>query len=174
MLPNEYQKLAIRTECNQAETWKQFSRQHPVSTRLTHSVLGLTGEVGELASAIEKWLYYGQVLDFENVLEELGDSLWYIAQACTALGVTLDDVMQMNISKLQVRYPKEFESCLTEEKERDQEEEEKAFIGDYGRTAARFVPLVKESTEKQTPRENPCRTCTADSEDTCLDCKYRR
>lgn len=47
MLPNESQKLATRTECNQSETWKQFSLHHPVSTRLTHSVLGLTGEVGE-------------------------------------------------------------------------------------------------------------------------------
>lgn len=69
-----------------------------------HSVTGLTGEVGELAGAIERYAYYGQDFDHTNIIEELGDCLWYIAEACDALGVDLTHVMQRNIDKLQNKF----------------------------------------------------------------------
>ena len=39
---------------------------------------------------------------------ELGDVLWYIAQACIGLNVSLSDVIQMNFDKLSARYPQGF------------------------------------------------------------------
>jgi len=41
---------------------------------------------------------------------ELGDVMWYIAQACIALGCTLEDIIYMNIEKLEARYPDGFDS----------------------------------------------------------------
>ena len=36
---------------------------------------------------------------------ELGDIMWYIAQACMALDTSIDEIIQMNFDKLSARYP---------------------------------------------------------------------
>ena len=36
---------------------------------------------------------------------ELGDIMWYVAQACMALEVSFDDVVETNVNKLKKRYP---------------------------------------------------------------------
>jgi len=41
----------------------------------------------------------------DHLIIELGDIMWYVAQACMALGVTLDDVVARNVQKLLKRYP---------------------------------------------------------------------
>lgn len=46
----------------------------------------------------------------EHILKELGDCLWMIAEACTALNVDMESVMQMNIDKLKARFPEGFSS----------------------------------------------------------------
>ena len=50
--------------------------------------------------------------------KELGDIMWYMAQACLALGITLDDVIKTNIEKLEKRYPNGFEKIRSENKAR--------------------------------------------------------
>ena len=37
--------------------------------------------------------------------KELGDIMWYMAQACMALDTDFDELMQMNVDKLSARYP---------------------------------------------------------------------
>ena len=41
----------------------------------------------------------------EHLILELGDLLWYVAQATQALGVSFEDVIAGNIRKLEKRYP---------------------------------------------------------------------
>ena len=41
--------------------------------------------------------------------KEIGDCLWMIAEACTALDLEMEDVMQTNIDKLKARFPNGFE-----------------------------------------------------------------
>ena len=41
----------------------------------------------------------------EHLIIELGDIMWYVAQSCIALGVSLDDVVARNVQKLLKRYP---------------------------------------------------------------------
>ena len=111
MKPNEYQALAQRTECDQDKSRLRMggigtSLNLPI--RLNHAVIGAMGEIGELAGAVERWIYYGQRLDLPNIKEELGDALWYIALACNAVGIELEDVMEANIRKLRVRYPEKY------------------------------------------------------------------
>lgn len=94
---NEYQHLASRT-------------QIPYKTnkdKLRHAVFGLTSEAGEVAGILQKE-YQGHVVDVEHMKKELGDCMWMIAEACDALGLTLDDVMKTNIEKLKARYPEGF------------------------------------------------------------------
>jgi len=40
-----------------------------------------------------------------HLKRELGDIMWYVMQACMGLGVSLDEVVEMNVEKLSARYP---------------------------------------------------------------------
>lgn len=98
MTPNEYQKLAKRT-CS--------IPYDDLGGMLTHAVFGLTSEAGEVSGILQK-AYQGHDVDPMHLKKELGDCLWMIAEACTALGFDLEDVMQTNIDKLKYRYPEGF------------------------------------------------------------------
>ncbi len=89
----EYQKLAGTTD---------ISQKHG----LPYYGLGLTGESGEVAEKIKKWMRGDRELDAEYkelIMFELGDALWYIAAICRYLGVRLEDVAQLNLDKLSHR-----------------------------------------------------------------------
>lgn len=102
MNPNEYQKLAMRT-CSIPYDQKQ--------DMLMHAVLGLTSEAGEVSGLFQK-KYQGHKLDLEHLEKELSDCLWLwmIAEACTALDLNLEEVMRLNIEKLQARYLEGFDA----------------------------------------------------------------
>lgn len=73
--------------------------------RLAIQTLGLVGEAGEVSEPIKKHLHYGRPLDREELVNELGDVLWYLAELCTILGLSLEGVAEYNIQKLHTRYP---------------------------------------------------------------------
>lgn len=75
---------------------------------LLHAALGLTSEAGEFADAVKKNVVYGKPLDKENLIEELGDLLWFTSLACDVLNVDMADVMRSNLEKLQKRYPEKY------------------------------------------------------------------
>lgn len=73
---------------------------------LVYPVLGLTGEAGEVAEKVKKIIRdrEGVVGDQRDAIaKELGDVLWYVAACCHELGVSMADVAQGNIDKLQSR-----------------------------------------------------------------------
>ncbi len=81
--------------------------------RLITAALGITAEGGEFAEIIKKCLFQGKPMDEHTIYHmkrELGDVMWYIAQACIALECSLEDVIYMNIEKLESRYPDGFDS----------------------------------------------------------------
>ena len=41
----------------------------------------------------------------EHLIIELGDVMWYVAQATMALDISFDEVIETNVKKLQKRYP---------------------------------------------------------------------
>lgn len=76
---------------------------------LIHAVFGVAGEAGELCDPVKKAMFYGKPLDVENIKEEAGDLLWYIAgPLCRALGVTLEELAAANVAKLRKRYPEKY------------------------------------------------------------------
>ena len=99
MQGNEYQKLAMRT-CSIPYNQKR--------DMLYHAVFGLNAEAGEVAGIFQKE-YQGHEFDKNHMMKELGDCLWMIAEACQALGVSMEEVMQLNIDKLKARYPEGFD-----------------------------------------------------------------
>ena len=83
------------------------ARYPDLGSNLIYPTLGLAGEAGEVADKVKKLIRDRDGLadhTFKQDLAlELGDVLWYIAQLCTELGMTLDDVAEKNIEKLNSR-----------------------------------------------------------------------
>ena len=94
----KYQVLAERTR----PTTK--TRQE----ELANYALGMVCEAGEAGDIIKKVVYHNHALNDIDMKKELGDVLWYIANLCTVLGYSLEDVATMNIEKLKKRYPNGF------------------------------------------------------------------
>ena len=66
---------------------------------LSYAALGLTGEAGEYAEKIKKYIRDG-VLDKSLAVKELGDVLWYLTASAKELGYSLQDVAEINAVKL--------------------------------------------------------------------------
>lgn len=98
-----YHDLAMRTR----------SEDQTLQQRLTNAALGLTGEAGEVADLLKKHLFHGHDLEHGKLISELGDVLWYVTQACDALGVPLSLIMEVNIEKLKRRYPEGFSAAAS-------------------------------------------------------------
>lgn len=107
MTLNEYQELARRTQN------KELTREQ----RMLHSLHGMAGEVGEIHAIYQKW-YQGHPVLTGDVVNELGDLLWFAGQLCDCLGMTLGQVAAQNIEKLKKRYPQGF----SEERSRNRDE----------------------------------------------------
>ena len=76
--------------------------------RLLTAGVGINAEGGEFLEIIKKMIFQGKPFNEDNrhhLIIELGDIMWYVAQACMALEVTLDDVVARNVQKLLKRYP---------------------------------------------------------------------
>ena len=77
-------------------------------SRLNTAAVGIVAEAGEFAEIVKKILFQGKEYNQDNIdhmIIELGDILWYISQAATALGFRLDDILLGNTMKLLKRYP---------------------------------------------------------------------
>lgn len=95
---NSYQACAMRTAGAEG------------NAALAGFALGVAGEAGEVADYIKKVLFHGHDLDRMKVCKELGDVLWYVAALGHTCGLTLTDIANVNLDKLQTRYPDKFSS----------------------------------------------------------------
>ena len=80
--------------------------------RLLTAALGLIGEGAEVSEIVKKCIFQGKPFDEDaqrKLKSELSDCMWYIAQGCIALDTTIDDLIEINTSKLKERYPDGFD-----------------------------------------------------------------
>ena len=76
--------------------------------RLLTAAVGMSAEGGEFLEIVKKIIFHGKPYNEDNIRHlkiELGDVLWYVAQACMALDISLDEITDMNIDKLSKRFP---------------------------------------------------------------------
>jgi len=76
--------------------------------RLLTASVGISAESGEFMEIVKKMIFQGKPCNEDNLEHlkiELGDIMWYVAQACMALDVDMEDVLNTNIKKLEKRYP---------------------------------------------------------------------
>lgn len=95
---NKYQQLAMRT------TNKDLSKRG----RLLNGCITVATEGSEALDHMKKVMYQGHGQNNQKLIEELGDALWGLAEAATALGIPLSYIAECNIQKLQLRYPEGF------------------------------------------------------------------
>lgn len=90
------------------EEYQKLSRETALypnkDNNFIYPTLGLAGEAGEVSEKIKKVLRdKNGVIDEatkQELSKELGDVLWYVAQLCTELNLSFDEVAKMNIEKL--------------------------------------------------------------------------
>lgn len=75
---------------------------------LMTAAIGLASEGGEFDEIVKKMVFQDKPYTEENrfhMKRELGDIIWYWANACRALGYNPNDVIAENVNKLESRYP---------------------------------------------------------------------
>lgn len=105
MTSHEYIKNALRTEPEKY----LFEDTGSLDKRIEHAIMGLVTESGELMDVVKKTKLYNREVDKVNLVEEMGDVMWYLAVMADALGVTFEDAWQKNINKLRARFPEKFD-----------------------------------------------------------------
>ena len=97
---SEYPKLVDRLN--------ELEGQGADVSRLMTAAFGMSAEAGEFTEVVKKIFLQGKPYTEENIFHmkrELGDLCWYLAQACMALDITFEEVLEMNYQKLSARYP---------------------------------------------------------------------
>ena len=87
---------------------QELEGQEFPSERLLTAAVGMSAEAGEFTEIVKKIVFQGKPVNDENLFHmkrELGDIMWYVAQACMGLNVSIDEVIEMNVHKLMARYP---------------------------------------------------------------------
>ena len=111
---NEYREFVSEETSQESKNLTQLERKlqeldHKcnISTLLTASI-GLSSEGGEFSEIVKKCVFQGKNLDDDTIFHlkrELGDILWYWVNACSALDLDPQDVLEENVRKLEKRYP---------------------------------------------------------------------
>lgn len=132
---SNYQKLAEETSSSREDNHGFWSNSRYIFDdrqfiRLLHAGLGLCTEVGEFQDHLKRHIFYNEELDESFLIKELGDILWYVAEACNTLNISMDSVMSANIAKLKARYPDGFND--RDATNRDLEAEDLAAVDPWG------------------------------------------
>lgn len=97
---DEYQKQALTT----AYTDPKYK-----DTLMDKTIwaMGVAGEAGEVVEKWKKMVAYNKgdinTEFLEDMKKELGDVVWYIAVLANSLGISFEEIMQLNVKKLQDR-----------------------------------------------------------------------
>ena len=112
---NRYEEFvaAVTSECSTnvvdfADRIGALDRQGANIERLLTAGVGINAEGGEFLEIIKKMVFQGKPWNEDNrehLIIELGDVMWYVAQATMALDISFDEVIETNVKKLQKRYP---------------------------------------------------------------------
>jgi len=104
---------AVTSDCSKdfvdlSDRLVELNREGANIERLTTSGVGLAAESGEFLEIVKKMVFQGKPWNSDNrehLIIELGDVMWYVAQACMALDISFEEVLERNVKKLEKRYP---------------------------------------------------------------------
>tara|TARA_B100000902_G_C26910868_1_gene716788 strand:+ start:271 stop:678 length:408 start_codon:yes stop_codon:yes gene_type:complete len=105
---NEVTSLPSQNYSDFAARIYELEEQGFPTERLLTASVGMCAEAGEFTEVVKKIVFQGKPVNEENLFHlkrELGDIMWYVAQACMGLDTTIDEIIEMNVDKLEARYP---------------------------------------------------------------------
>ena len=112
---NRYEEFVAAVTSNASTNFVDFAdrigeldREGANIERLLTAGVGINAEGGEFLEIIKKMVFQGKPWNEDNrehLIIEVGDLLWYVAQATMALGISFDEVVATNVKKLEKRYP---------------------------------------------------------------------
>ena len=117
-----YKEMVLKTESQDFSAISNRLKDKR-TLRLLHGSCGIATEAGELLDALKKHIFYGKETDTVNVVEEVGDLMWYCAIILDELGVDFEDVMEKNINKLKARYGEKFSEASANTRNLNKERE---------------------------------------------------
>jgi NTP pyrophosphatase (non-canonical NTP hydrolase) len=89
------------------QLWSDRTALYPKDAGVIYTTIGLANEAGEVLGVVKKMMRDdGNVLTEEKrtkLIAEVGDVCWYLARVCTELGVSMEDVFDLNVAKLEDR-----------------------------------------------------------------------
>ena len=97
--------MQMYNRMNEAEAESGYKMN---SALLLTAAIGLAAEGGEFAELPKKIVFQGKPCDEDTIFHmkrELGDIMWYWINACRALNLDPNDVIEENVNKLKSRYP---------------------------------------------------------------------
>lgn len=110
------QRLQFLTACSDRHHDIPENEVLDIDPRLFHGVIGAATESGELVEALQKAIN-GDDADLINIMEEVGDSMWYFAILADTMGISIETAMERVIAKLKKRYPEKYTDDLAENRD---------------------------------------------------------
>ena len=104
------------------EALQILQEQGVEASRLLTAGIGMSGEIGEFNEIIKKCVFQGKEMDEDRIIhlrKELGDIMWYVAQACLALNTNIEEIIDINTAKLSDRYPGGFDEFRSDNRDED-------------------------------------------------------
>jgi len=125
---NKYEEFVGQVTSNTSTNFVDFAdrigeldRKGANIERLLTAGVGINAEGGEFLEIIKKMIFQGKPWNEDNrehLIIELGDIMWYAAQATQALEISMEEVLDTNIRKLSKRYPEgTFDSYYSENRQ---------------------------------------------------------
>lgn len=96
--------LTLSIDRYQKEATRTIDDGLMLSRAATDALLGLSAETGEVCSIFQKHID-GHPFDKDDLVNEIGDVLWFLSELCTVMGISLEECAVKNLLKLLKRYP---------------------------------------------------------------------
>jgi len=94
-------------KANDYQLWTERTAQYPKDESVIYTTIGLSNEAGELLGQTKKMIRDDNSILTEErkkkMLDETSDCAWYLARICTELGITLEELFDINFNKLEDR-----------------------------------------------------------------------
>lgn len=94
-------------KADEYQDWTNKTALYPKSSSLIYTTIGLANEAGEVLGQVKKMIRDDDSILTEErknkIIAETSDCMWYITRICVELGITLEELMQINHDKLEDR-----------------------------------------------------------------------
>ena len=105
VMTEEYQ-LTAEEYLESYQTWQDSTVWDSVRNDKQWAMNALLSEVGELAQLEEKRVRKGKEVTANMIADEMGDVLWNVSNILNIYGISMADVMEGNVVKIEKRLAK--------------------------------------------------------------------